>query len=113
MHNLSLVHDKEIIIAETAYPFTLEWNDWTNNIVGLESQLILPDYPATSTGQKNFINAIKTLTKSLEKVLVFVIGGRINSLKGEQSQEASPWENQTLFDFNNKALPVLTEFNTD
>ena len=60
MHNLSLVHDKEIIIAETAYPFTLDWNDWTNNIVGLESQLILPDYPATSTGQKDFINAIKT-----------------------------------------------------
>lgn len=114
MHNLSLVHDKEIIIAETAYPFTLEWNDWTNNIVGLESQLILPDYPATPTGQKDFINAIKTLTESLDKGIGFCYwGAELIAWKGDQSQEASPWENQALFDFNNKALPVLTEFNTE
>jgi hypothetical protein len=22
-------------VAETTYPFTLDWNDWTNNLVGL------------------------------------------------------------------------------
>jgi arabinogalactan endo-1,4-beta-galactosidase len=27
-------YDKDILIAETAYPFTLDWNDWTNNFVG-------------------------------------------------------------------------------
>ncbi len=25
-------------VAETAYPFTLDWNDWTNNLVGLSYQ---------------------------------------------------------------------------
>jgi hypothetical protein len=25
-------------VAETAYPFTLDWNDWTNNLVGLSNQ---------------------------------------------------------------------------
>ena len=40
-------------------------------------------------------------------------GAELIAWKGDQSQEASPWENQALFDFNNKALPVLTEFNTE
>jgi hypothetical protein len=26
------------MVTETAYPFTLDWNDWTNNIVGLFNQ---------------------------------------------------------------------------
>ncbi len=34
--------EKDILIAETAYPFTLGWNDQTNNIVRLDAQLILP-----------------------------------------------------------------------
>jgi hypothetical protein len=25
-------------VAETAYPLTLDWNDWTNNLVGLSNQ---------------------------------------------------------------------------
>jgi hypothetical protein len=25
-------------VAETAYPFTVDWNDWTNNLVGLSNQ---------------------------------------------------------------------------
>jgi arabinogalactan endo-1,4-beta-galactosidase len=25
-------------VAETAYPLTLDWNDWTNNLVGLSIQ---------------------------------------------------------------------------
>jgi arabinogalactan endo-1,4-beta-galactosidase len=27
--------------------------------------------------------------------------------------DASPWENQVLFDFDNNALPVLREFNAE
>jgi arabinogalactan endo-1,4-beta-galactosidase len=45
---------KKVVIAETAYPFTLGYNDWTNNIVGLDSQLV-SEYPATPDGQKNFV----------------------------------------------------------
>ena len=59
MQYLSAAHSKSII-AETAYPFTLSWNDWTNNIVGLEEQLILPEYPASVESQRNFIKRIKS-----------------------------------------------------
>lgn len=111
MQSLSDIHNKKIVIAETAYPFTLDWNDWTNNIVGLQEQLILPEYPATIEGQRKFINQIKTITKELEKGVGFCYwGGELIAWKGTQSLEASTWENQALFDFDNNALPVLNEF---
>ena len=56
MQYLGNAHQKKILIAETAYPFTLDWNDWTNNIVGTDEQLILPEFPATPEGQRKFIN---------------------------------------------------------
>lgn len=114
MQNISAAHNKKIVIAETAYPFTLEWNDWTNNIVGLEDQLILPDFPATAEGQRNFINRIKTLTGEVENGIGFCYwGAELIAWKGSQSTDASPWENQALFDFGNKALPVLREFDLE
>lgn len=114
MQVLTQNYNKNIVIAETAYPFTLDANDWTNNIVGLEEQLILPDFPATNEGQKNFVAQIKTITKNLNKGIGFCYwGAELIAWKGKQSTNASPWENQALFDFNNKALPALKEFSAN
>ena len=114
MQNLSTSYHKKVLIAETAYPFTLEWNDWTNNIVGLNNQLILPEYPATPEGQRDFIRKIKTISKAVERGIGFCYwGAELIAWKGNQSTEGSPWENQALFDFDNNALPVLSEFKTD
>lgn len=114
MRELSDKHNKGILIAETAYPFTLGWNDWTNNIVGLDEQLILPEYPATAEGQRKFVRQIKTLTKEVAKGIGFCYwGAELIAWKGDQATDASPWENQALFDFDNRALPVLGEFIND
>ena len=103
---------KEIIIAETAYPFTLNWNDWTNNIVGLDEQLILPNYPATPSGQQNFIRDLKNIILELDNGIGFCYwGAELIAWYGENSDSGSVWENQALFDFDNKELPVLQEFN--
>lgn len=111
---LSEMHDKKIMIAETAYPFTLDWDDLTNNIVGLEEQLVLPDFPASPNGQKKFINQIKVMTKGMDNGIGFCYwGAELIGWKGTQSTSASSWENQALFDFNNKALPVLSEFKVE
>lgn len=111
MQHLSETHNKKIVIAETAYPFTLDWNDWTNNIVGLDEQLILPDYPATMEGQRKFIEQIKILTTEVENGVGFCYwGAELIAWKGNQSTVGSPWENQAIFDFDNIALPVLREF---
>ena len=114
MQHLGDEHNKKTLIAETAYPFTLDWNDWTNNIVGMDEQLILPEYPATSEGQRKFIKRIKTLTSEVENGIGFCYwGAELIAWKGNQSTDASPWENQALFDFENKALPVLREFKNE
>lgn len=39
---LNVQFPQDLVIAETAYPFTLEWNDNTHNVIGLNEQLILP-----------------------------------------------------------------------
>lgn len=107
-------YNKSILIAETAYSFTLDWNDWTNNVVGQNSQLILPDYPATNEGQKKFIHDIKSIMKEAENGIGFCYwGAELIAWKGNQATNASPWENQAIFDFNNKALPVLSEFKNE
>lgn len=111
MNDLSGTHDKDIVIAETAYPFTLEWNDWTDNIVGETEQLILPEFPATPEGQRDFVRRIRSITDEVENGIGFCYwGAELIAWKGDQSTEASVWENQALFDFENTALPVLGEF---
>ena len=112
LSSLSINFEKEILIAETAYPFTLGWNDWTNNNVGLEDHLILPEYPASPQGQKDFIRDIKNLVFEVNNGIGFCYWGadRI-AWDGETSTNGSTWENQAVFDFDNKELPVLKEFN--
>ncbi|MGJ5641081.1 glycoside hydrolase family 53 protein [Formosa sp. S-31] len=110
MASLSSKYDKDIVIAETAYPFTLDWNDWTNNIVGQDNQLITT-YPATPEGQLDFVNKIKTIAKDVERGIGFCYwGAELIAWKGDEATDGSPWENQAIFDFNNKALPVLEAF---
>ena len=114
LSSLSINFEKEILIAETSYPFTLGWNDWTNNNVGLEEHLILPEYPASPQGQKDFIRDIKNLVFEVNNGIGFCYWGaeRI-AWDGETSTNGSTWENQAVFDFENKELPVLQEFDID
>lgn len=110
MDFLSSKYEKDIMVAETAYPFTLDWNDRTNNIVGLDDQLI-PGYPASQQGQLDYMNEIKTITSGLERGMGFCYwGAELIAWKGPESTSGSPWENQALFDFENHAVSALTVF---
>ena len=102
---------RDVIIAETAYPFTLASNDWTDNILGLESQLILPDFPASPSGQEDFLRQIKLQIFSIDSGIGFCYwGAEMISWDGPESKNGSVWENQAVFGFDDKALPVLKEF---
>lgn len=104
-------YNKPTMIAETAYPFTLQWNDWTNNLLGDNSQIIYPAYPATPEGQKNFITQLKAVCKSTSGCTgIAYWGGELVAFDGPTSANGSPWENQALYDFSNKVLPVITAF---
>jgi arabinogalactan endo-1,4-beta-galactosidase len=108
---LGKTFNKKVLIAETAYPFTLGYNDWTNNIVGLDSQLV-SGYPATPEGQKSFVLAIKDIVKASAYGQGFAYwGGEWISFKGNEATNGSTFENQAFYDFSNKALPVFQAFN--
>ncbi|MBP9078458.1 MAG: glycosyl hydrolase 53 family protein [Haliscomenobacter sp.] len=101
---------KDIVVAETAYPFTLGWKDFTNNIVGSEDQLAR-GFAATPEGQAQFLAEIHRIATSTNRGKGFCYwGGEWVAFKGDQATDGSPWENQALYDFTNKALPVLSSF---
>ena len=111
LNTLVQTYSKDIVVAETAYPFTLGWNDWTNNVVGGNDQLILPDYPASPEGQKQFVNRIRSIVENTPGGIGFLYwGGELVSTQGPESTQGSTWENQAVFDFTNKELPVLDAF---
>jgi arabinogalactan endo-1,4-beta-galactosidase len=106
-------YSKKVVIAETAYPFTLGYNDWTNNIVGLDTQLV-SGYPATPEGQKSFVLAIKNLVKSSTYGQGFAYwGGEWISFKGKEAKNGSTFENQALYNFDTNALPVMQAFSKE
>lgn len=108
---LSANQKKPIFIAEASYPFTHNWNDWTNNIIGSDSQ-ILSQYPATPQGQKNYLNMLIAMVKTVPNGIgVCYWGSDMVSYKGARATNGSSYENQAFWDFNNKSLPVLEAFN--
>ena len=97
---------KPVLIVETAYPFTLQWNDNTNNILGLETQL-LENYEASEEGQFSFLHDLITLVNQNNYGLgiCYWAPDWIST-----NQFGSPWENQTLFDFDGELLDAISVF---
>jgi len=104
-------YSKYIMIVETGYPWTLEWNDWTNNFYGSEDQLI-SGYPATPEGQKQFLLKLDTMIKGLGKQGLGYCywAPEWVAFKGPEANNGSVWENVAVFDFENKVLPVIDVF---
>ena len=111
LNQLSEKYGKKVVIAETAYPFTLSWNDDTHNIAGETSQLI-PGYPATPSGQEAFLRKLRTIEESISDSGGFCYWEpEWVSVKGPQVTLGSSWENLALFDFKNKTLPAMSVYN--
>lgn len=111
LNDLSSRYGKPIIVTETSYPFTLGWNDWTNNIIGLEEQL-LSGYPASVSGQTAFLQAVVNTVQAVpdgQGVGVFYWGGEWIATSSEDT-DGSTWENQALFNFSSKALSTFSVF---
>ncbi|MBX2962909.1 MAG: glycosyl hydrolase 53 family protein [Cyclobacteriaceae bacterium] len=111
MNQLVSSFNKDIILAETGYPFTLGWNDWTNNIVGLSEHLI-PSYPATAKGQHDFLMQLRKNISEVNRGLGLAYWApEWVAYRGTQAQDGSPWENMALFDFDFKVLEGIKVFN--
>ena len=108
--NLGNQFNKDVVIAETAYPFTLGWSDYTNNVIGQADQ-ILPQFPATEQGQLDFLLKLKTIVTATPRGKgIAYWGGEFIAFKGNMSTNGSSWENQALWNFDFKAVPAISAF---
>jgi len=97
-------YQRDVCVAETAYPWTLAALDGTNNLVGLPSQL-LAGYPATPVGQAQFVERVTQIVRRVPQGRgrgVFYWSPDWVSAPGV----GSAWENVALFDGSGMALPA-------
>lgn len=113
--DVSARYDRDVLVVETAYPFRLGSKDDHEDIIARESDL-LDGYPATPEGQAAWLRDIRATVDA-------VPGGRglgvcywepaWTATPGNGWDETDPdsgngWENQALFDYEDRALPALT-----
>ncbi len=108
LNDLSTRYKKDIIIAEYAYPWTLQWFDSQNNMVGSQDQLH-NGYPASVDGQASFIKDLMNIVRQTKddrgKGLFYWAPERIST-----PTFLSDWENNALFDFNDNVLKSMDVF---
>lgn len=104
-------YGKKLMVVETGYPHTTQDVDAANNILG--NDIILPDYPATPEGQKNYlIDLTKIVLQSGGQGVIYWEPAWISTLCSTQWAVGSHWDNATFFDaFNgNESLPAFDFF---
>lgn len=106
--DLAARYGKDVMVVETAYPWTLDWFDDVHNTVGLPEQL-LPGYPDTPAGQRAFLDAVFGIVAGIpyERGLgvVYWAPERIST-----QGFGSSGENLALFDETGEVLPGLGAF---
>ena len=98
-------YDRDILVVETAYPWTLEWVDDTQNAVGGMSPMH-PGYEPTPGGQRRFLAdlaATVAATPGDRGRGFFYWSPERVATPGYGSQ----WENVSMFDGTGELLPVV------
>lgn len=97
-------YGKDIVIVETAYPWTLDGVDQANNLLGEDS--LSSGYPATRRGQQRYLNDLnRAVVENGGLGLVYWEPAWISSDCSTRWGQGSHWENATLFDFQGRLLP--------
>jgi len=111
INDLGQRYNKDIIVVETSYPWTLDWNDDVGNVVGDSSQLH-PGYPATVEGQTAFlsdlINVVRDVPNNRGLGIFYWEPAWIST-----PQEGSRRENLALFDFSGELLASISAFDSN
>lgn len=97
---------KDIMVVETAYPWTNRNADKSPNVLGDDS--LLPDYPATVAGQKKYLEDIAiTIAENGGVGLAYWASDWLSTKCATRWGQGSNWDNATLFDFEGNTLPSL------
>ena len=100
-------YGKDVIVVETAYPFTLQNADSMGNLLGGDS--LIPAYPATPEGQHRYMVDLTQLTIDAGGIgVVYWEPNWVSTNCSTPFGKGSGWENATWFDEQqHEALPVF------
>jgi len=100
-------YGKDVIVVETAYPFTLENADSMPNLLGGDS--LIPEYPATAEGQHRYMVDLTQLTVDAGGIgVVYWEPYWVSTACATPFGKGSGWENATWFDYpKHEVLPVF------
>jgi arabinogalactan endo-1,4-beta-galactosidase len=115
LNDIATRYCRDIIVVETAYPFTSESADAEPNIISNQSVI---GYPFTPSGQAKMLADVMSIVRAVpggRGLGVFWWDATWTAVKGNGWDSTDPnsgnnWENQALFDYNDRALPALDEF---
>ncbi|MDO9338341.1 MAG: glycosyl hydrolase 53 family protein [Caulobacter sp.] len=99
---------KDVILVETAYPWTLGWKDELGNVLGEDS--LIAGYPATPEGQQRYMaDVTRTVMENGGDGVVYWEPAWVSTNCKTPWGRGSSWENATFFDFNrrNELLPAI------
>jgi arabinogalactan endo-1,4-beta-galactosidase len=116
LNDISARYDKDVIVVETAYAFTDQEDDFLANIAAPD--MATPGYPFTPEGQQAMLRDIMSIVRAVQNgrgLGVFYWDATWTAVAGNGWDSTDPgsgnaWENQALFDFNDRVLPALGEF---
>ena len=103
-------YNKQLMVVETAYPFTLENADQANNI--LDANALVEGLPASQQGQLDYLMQLQSIIKSSGgEGLIYWEPAWVSTDCSTPWGQGSHWDNATLFDHNNKATLGLQFYN--
>ncbi len=116
LNDITARYDKDVIVVETAYAFTEAEDDDLENIAN--PSLMVAGYPYTPEGQHAMLSDIMTVVRGVNGgrgIGIFYWDATWTAVEGngwdnEDPQSGNAWENQALFDFDDRALPALEAF---
>lgn len=115
LDDLAVRYQRDIIVVETAYPFTAESKDDTENVI---TNQVVPGYPFTPQGQARMLADVMSIVRTVPErrgLGVFWWDATWTAVPGNGWDPENPvlgnnWENQALFDFENRPLPAMDLF---
>ncbi|WP_223258158.1 glycoside hydrolase family 53 protein [Thermogemmatispora tikiterensis] len=109
LNDLAPRYGKDLVVVETAYPWTLTDGDSEPNIVNAQTPL-LPGYPPTPEGQLAYIRTVRAIVEGVPqgrgRGLVYWESAWIPGV-GWEPGAGDAWDNMTLFDRQGRALPSI------
>ena len=116
LNDISARYEKDVIVVETAYAFTDQENDFHPNIAN--SSMAIPGYLFSPQGQHALLRDVMAIVRAVPDgrgLGVFYWDATWTAVTGNGWDSTDPnsgnaWENQALFDFDERVLPALDEF---